>query len=136
MNSKPIIVVAGEPNSIFIEIFVKSLKKKKYKNSIISLGGGAYENSLVRKASQKNAITIWLDTEISLILNRIKKSRNSKRPLLYVDNICFTLNNILLKRKKNYSLAKVKVKVEKTSKKQMAFKVIKLVNEYLTKKDA
>ncbi len=29
MVYKPIIVVAGEPNSIFSEIFFKSLKKKK-----------------------------------------------------------------------------------------------------------
>ena len=35
MNYKPIIVVAGEPNSIFLEIFLKSLKLKKYKNPII-----------------------------------------------------------------------------------------------------
>ena len=35
MNYKPILIVAGEPNSIFSEIFVKSLKKIKIKNPII-----------------------------------------------------------------------------------------------------
>jgi 4-hydroxythreonine-4-phosphate dehydrogenase len=35
MNYKPILVVAGEPNSVFFEIFFKSIKNKKYKNSII-----------------------------------------------------------------------------------------------------
>ena len=34
MNKKPIIVVAGEPYSIFLEIFFKSLKKN-IKNPII-----------------------------------------------------------------------------------------------------
>ena len=34
MNYKPIIIVAGEPNSIFLEIFFKSIKKK-YKSPII-----------------------------------------------------------------------------------------------------
>ena len=29
MNYKPIIIVPGEPNSIFLEIFFKALKKKK-----------------------------------------------------------------------------------------------------------
>ena len=33
MNYKPILVVAGEPNSIFIEILIKSLKKKKIQKS-------------------------------------------------------------------------------------------------------
>ena len=28
MNCKPIIIVAGEPNSIFFEIFFKAIKKK------------------------------------------------------------------------------------------------------------
>ena len=29
MKNKPIILVAGEPNSIFLEIFFKTIKKKK-----------------------------------------------------------------------------------------------------------
>ena len=35
MDNKPIIIVAGEPNSIFLEIFFKSLKSKKYKSPLI-----------------------------------------------------------------------------------------------------
>ena len=35
MNYKPIVIVAGEPNSIFLEIFLKVLKKKKFKSPII-----------------------------------------------------------------------------------------------------
>ena len=31
MKYKPILIVAGEPNSVFLEIFFKSLKKKKLK---------------------------------------------------------------------------------------------------------
>ncbi len=35
MDNKPIIIVAGEPNSVFLEIFFKSLKSKKYKSPLI-----------------------------------------------------------------------------------------------------
>jgi len=35
MSCKPIIIVAGEPNSVFLEIFFKSLKFKKYKSPLI-----------------------------------------------------------------------------------------------------
>ena len=35
MKNKPIIIVNGEPNSIFLEIFFKSLKYKKYKITLI-----------------------------------------------------------------------------------------------------
>ena len=35
MKIKPILIVAGEPNSIFIEILIKSLVKKKFKSPIL-----------------------------------------------------------------------------------------------------
>ena len=35
MNREPIIIVAGEPNSVFLEIFFKSIKNKKYKSPLI-----------------------------------------------------------------------------------------------------
>ena len=35
MKNKPILIVAGEPFSIFFEIFFKSIKKKTYKSTII-----------------------------------------------------------------------------------------------------
>ena len=35
MNYRPIIIVAGEPNSIFFEIFFKTIKTKKFKSPII-----------------------------------------------------------------------------------------------------
>tara|TARA_B110000495_G_C23023341_1_gene607520 strand:+ start:1069 stop:2031 length:963 start_codon:yes stop_codon:yes gene_type:complete len=35
MNTKPILIVAGEPNSIFLEIFFKTLKKNNFKKPII-----------------------------------------------------------------------------------------------------
>ena len=35
MSYKPILIVAGEPNSIFLEIFFKSIKKKKIHSPII-----------------------------------------------------------------------------------------------------
>ena len=38
MNYKPIIVVAGEPNSIFLEIFFKAINRNKFKSPIILIG--------------------------------------------------------------------------------------------------
>ena len=35
MNKKPILIVAGEPYSIFSEIFFKSLKKSNFKRPIV-----------------------------------------------------------------------------------------------------
>ena len=35
MGKEPIIIVGGEPNSIFLEIFFKSLKTNTYKSPLI-----------------------------------------------------------------------------------------------------
>ena len=35
MNKEPIIIVAGEPNSIFLEIFFKSIKSNKFKCPLV-----------------------------------------------------------------------------------------------------
>ena len=35
MNYKPILIVAGEPNSIFLEIFFKSIQGHQYKSPLI-----------------------------------------------------------------------------------------------------
>ena len=36
-NFKPVLLIAGDPKSVFLEIFFKSLKKKKFKNPLILL---------------------------------------------------------------------------------------------------
>ena len=38
MKPKPILILTGEPKSIFFEIFFKSLKNKKIKSPIILIG--------------------------------------------------------------------------------------------------
>ena len=35
MNKEPIIIVAGEPNSIFLEIFFKCIKSNKFNSPLI-----------------------------------------------------------------------------------------------------
>ena len=35
MNFKPIVIVGGEPNSIFFEIFLKTIDKNSFKSPII-----------------------------------------------------------------------------------------------------
>ncbi len=51
MSIKPILIVAGEPNSIFFEIFFKTLKSNKFKNPIILI---ASENMLFLQMKKLN----------------------------------------------------------------------------------
>ena len=53
MSYKPIIIVAGEPNSIFIEIFLKILKQKKFKSPIILICSKKIFFKQVKKLNEK-----------------------------------------------------------------------------------
>ena len=49
MKNKPIIIVAGQPNSIFFEILFKSIKYKKYKSPIIIIASLKLLNLQMKK---------------------------------------------------------------------------------------
>ena len=51
MNYKPIIIIAGEPFSIFIEIFFKALKKNKFKNPIVLI---VSKNLMIKQMKKLN----------------------------------------------------------------------------------
>ena len=75
MNYKPIIIVAGEPNSIFIEIFLKSLKYKKYKSPIILIASYNLLKLQMKKLDHKFNVNL-LDFHDSKIWNLDKKKIN------------------------------------------------------------
>ncbi len=58
MNFKPIIIVAGEPNSIFLEIFFKALSYKKYKSPIILISSKNIINLQMKKLNIKKKINL------------------------------------------------------------------------------
>ena len=58
MNYSPIIIVAGEPNSIFFEIFFKTLKKKNFSSPIILIASLKLINIQMKKLNFKKKIRI------------------------------------------------------------------------------
>ena len=66
MNTKPILIVAGEPYSIFSEIFFKSLNKIKYKRPIILIAS----KELIEKQMKK--------LEYKFILNEVSRDLSEK----------------------------------------------------------
>ena len=56
MLSKPIIIVSGEPNSIFFEIFFKTLNKNNFKKSIILIGSISLLKLQMKKLNFKRKI--------------------------------------------------------------------------------
>ena len=84
MNYRPIIIVAGEPNSIFFEIFFKALKTKKFKSPIILVA------SLNLLKLQMNKL--GLQKKIKLInLPQLKKIKLNNRSINLI-NIKYNQN--------------------------------------------
>ena len=126
MRFSPIIIVAGEPNSVFLEIFFKSIKQKKFKSPIILIAS----NKILKLQMAK--------------LKFSKKIRNlniEQLSHLKLDNKFINLINI------NYSSSKTFEKISKKSNQyikesfEAAFKILKngvtkkMINGPISKKN-
>jgi shikimate kinase len=100
-----------------------TLKKLKFNSTVISLGGGAFENKNIRKEVLKNHITFWLNWTSQILLNRIKNSK--KRPLAFnsTDN---ELIDLIKKRSNTYSKALYEIKCDRLSKNEITKKILEI----------
>jgi len=84
-----------------------TLEEVKKKNSVISLGGGAFMNTKIRNCVISNTKSFWLHLDMNLLEQRLINSK--RRPLLVNKNIKLDLDKIYKKRITAYSLAKHKI---------------------------
>jgi 4-hydroxythreonine-4-phosphate dehydrogenase len=126
MNYKPILIVAGEPNSVFLEIFFKSLNYKRFKSPIILIG------------SKKILLLQMKKLKFNIDINFLDfKKLNSYK----LNNKSINLINIEYNQKKPFE--KISNKSNNYIKKsfEIAFKIIKngysdkLINGPISKKN-
>ena len=100
-----------------------TLKKLKLDSVVISLGGGAFTNKLIRKEVLRSSVSFWLNWNTTVLLKRIRYSK--KRPLAFnaTDN---QLVDLIKKRNSIYSKAMYEIKCDNLSKKQVINKVLKI----------
>ena len=101
-----------------------SLEKLKKKNTVVSLGGGAFLNKSIRREIKNTSVSFWLDVDVSELIKRLKKTK--KRPLLYNKNLSVTVNKIYLERKKTYSEADFRIKCNFLGPDKIVDKILKL----------
>ena len=80
MGRKPIIIVGGEPNSIFFEIFFKSLVRHRYKSPLIIIAS----KELLQQQMKKLGFLFEINT-IHKNFNKFDKLNNKKINLINVD---------------------------------------------------
>ena len=80
MSKEPIIIVGGEPNSVFLEIFFKSLKTNTYSSPIIII----ISKKLLQEQMKKLGFTFKIN-DINEDLKDFSKLTNKKINLINVD---------------------------------------------------
>ena len=116
MKNKPIILVSGEPNSVFIEIFIKALKFKKYKSLLIlicnkeillkqsKILGYNLKINILNLNNKNSIINNVLDKKkINLIDVKFEKKSNKINNHKYIKN-CFKIAFDLIKNDTGYKL--------------------------------
>jgi len=110
MNFRPILIVHGEPNSIFLEIFFKSLRYKKFKNPLILI----CSHEILKFQMKKLRFKMDIKTINPSLLNEIKL--NNK-----------TINIIDINYNQNINFQKISSKSNDYIKDcfKMSFKILK-----------
>ena len=113
----------------FGENYFRNLEEKitlgalKTHKSVISLGGGGFINTKVRKEILTNHLSFWLNWDESTLIKRIKGSK--KRPLVS-KSTDQQIRTIIKDRSKIYSNAEFKINCNKLTKTEIVKKVIKI----------
>ncbi len=100
-----------------------TLKKLKFNSGVISLGGGAFTNTNIRKEVLKNHQSFWLNWSEEILLKRIKNSK--KRPLAF-NASDEELIKLIKKRNIVYSKALHEIKCDNLSKNEIVKKILKI----------
>ena len=102
------------------KVTLKCLRKIK---NVISLGGGGFINSKIRKEILLNHFSFWLNWDESILIRRIKDSK--KRPLAF-KSTDQEIRVIIKNRSKIYSNAQFKINCNKLTKTEIVKKIIKI----------
>ena len=102
------------------KITLRCLKKIK---NVISLGGGGFINTKIRREVLNNHFSFWLNWDDSILIKRIKNSK--KRPLVF-ESTDQEIRAMIKDRSKIYSNAQFKINCNKLTKTEIVKKIIKI----------
>ena len=142
MKNKPIIIINGEPNSIFLEIFFKAIKYKKFKSPLILISSLKTFKLQMKKFKFKTNINLIENKDLKKItidkksINFINVEYQQKKIFQKISN----KSNLFIKDSFDIALNILKEGISKKfingpiSKKSFLDKNYLGITEYLTKK--
>jgi len=101
-----------------------TLTELRRENSVISLGGGAFLNNIIRKNAKKLSISFWLDVPIEELIKRLRKSK--QRPLLLKQKTSEAVKKIYFERKKIYNTADYRIKCKSLKSEEIVNRILNL----------
>ena len=114
----------------FRELETNVVKKfSKYKNLIISTGGGTFENPENIEFLKENGIIFYLNASAQELFNRI--GNESNRPLLKDSFSVKMIKELLKKREKNYLKADFVIDTDKKQAYTILDNILKEYNNYV-----
>ena len=141
MNYKPILLVAGEPNSIFFEIFFKSLKKNKFKSPLIIIASLKLLKSEMRKFKFTKKIRILKFDYLknyklnNQTVNLINVNLDFKKKNIYI-NDCFDIAFKIIKTNFSYKFINGPINKSNFLNKKFLGVTEYISNKFKTKKTA
>ena len=137
-SDEEIEVIAGMKISKIFELkgeeYFRLLEKKTImkilnnENSIIAIGGGAFEHASLRNYILKKCSCIWLKCNINVLVNRCSLKMN--RPLLKGKNIRQELISLDKVRRNNYARAHYSLNVSNKKKFQIVKHLSDIIKDY------
>jgi shikimate kinase len=124
-NNMKINEIFNSKGEIFFRQIEESLtiKTLNHDNCIISLGGAAFLNQLIRKKTLTKSKTFWLDWKSKTIISRIIKSKN--RPV--ITGLSTKQLEVLIKERSNiYAKANYKINCNNLNKNEIIEKILKI----------
>lgn len=99
---------------------------------VIATGGGAYMNEQTRRAVARNAVSVWLNADLEVLLERVGRRQN--RPLLHNADPGEVLQKLMDERYPLYANADVVVMSRDAPKEIIADEVIDALAAHLAKR--
>lgn len=101
---------------------------------ILATGGGAYMNAETREAIARAGVSIWLNAELDVLMDRV--SRRQNRPLLKNDDPRGVMQRLMEVRYPVYALSDLHVMTRDDKKEVIAGELIDILIAHLTTGEA
>ncbi|MGO4450689.1 shikimate kinase [Phyllobacterium sp. TAF24] len=101
---------------------------------VLATGGGAYMNEQTRGTIAAEGISIWLNAELDVLMNRVVRKQN--RPLLKNDNPRAVMERLMSERYPVYAQADLTIHSREEKKEIIAFEAMQAVAQHLDDKES